>query len=566
MNGRFTKKTCKKAFAAFFFGLWILIASAGDGLAVEEPPAKGPAAAADELAAISKGIQQTFKGLGYSNDTDIDLVQIISSWKYANWKQALNQAGQDYGQKKISAQQAAEEEEKVLKALCNSIKKEFSLAACDSEYYYLPKVVNDKTAQYLGYAQLLYVFGNSIGLTVKVVDVLEPAGGQLPVGEEHAACMIELTGGKTIMADLTQDGISKPFVFRDQYGAAGNYWELKQKDNPLKIPGRIQILDRSGIVAEIYNCLGNSYAKSGKQSEAVSYLSKAIELNPKLAKAYSSRGVEYLSLGQRAKAISDLEKGIQLDPKDAEAYYNQGMLFAGSKQYAKAFSNFAKAIELKPIFPAAYKSRGSAYINAGQNPEALSDFAKAIELNPKDAEACFLLGTAYVHTDKDDKAISCFTKAIELNAKYADAYNTRGIEYAKLHKYTDAISDFIKAAEINPKDADAYYNRAITYAQLDQYDPAVKYFSKAIEINPKYASAYNGRGRTYIQLGKFNEAKTDFNKAIQLQPNFARAYCNRALANVNLKKNEDAKKDLQKAAELDPTLKEEIKKISETLK
>ncbi len=126
MNGRFTKKTCKKAFVAFFFGLWVLITSGGNGLSFEEPPAKGFSSATDELSAISKEIQQTVKGLGYSDDTDIDLVQIISRWEYADWKRTLNQARQDYQQKKISAQQAAQEEEKVLKVLYNSIRKEFS--------------------------------------------------------------------------------------------------------------------------------------------------------------------------------------------------------------------------------------------------------------------------------------------------------------------------------------------------------------------------------------------------------------------------------------------------------
>jgi tetratricopeptide (TPR) repeat protein len=566
MNGKVAKRACKKAFAAFFLGLWILITSGWDGLAFEEPPANGPSSAADDLAVISKEIQQTFKGLSYSGDTDIDLVQIMSRWDYADWKRTLDQAEQDYGQKKISAQQAAQEEETVLKTLCNAIKKEFSLAAGDSEYFYLPKVVNNKTAQYLGYSQLLYVFGNSIGLTVKVVDVLDPAGGPLPVGEEHAVCLVELTGGKTIMADLTQDGISKPFVLRDQYAAAGNYWELKQKENPLKIPRRIQILDRNGIVAEIYNSLGYAYAKSGKESDAVTYLSKAIELNPKLAKAYSSRGVEFLSLGQRAKAVSDMDKAVELDPKSAEAYFNVATLNVASRQDAKALANFSKAIELKPIFPAAYKSRGSAYLKSGRNPEAISDFAKAIELNPKDAEAYFLLGNLYGQSGKSDKAIPYFTKAIALNAKYAEAYNFRGVEYAKLSKYTDAISDFIKSVEIDPKYADAYCNRAITYNQLDQFEPALKYFSKAIELNPKNALAYNGRGTAYLKLGKYNEAKSDFNKVVQYQPNFTRAYLNRAIANVSLKKNEDAKRDLKKAAELDPALKDEIKKISEMIK
>ena len=146
-------------------------------MAAEEPPAKASTPAADELPAISKEIQQLVKGLGYTDNTDIDLVQIISRWDYTGWKQTLGQARQDYEQKKISAEQAAQAEEKVLKALLQSIKKEFSPAPGDSEYFYLSKVVNDKTAQYLGYSQLLYVFGNSLGLAVKVADVIGACRG-----------------------------------------------------------------------------------------------------------------------------------------------------------------------------------------------------------------------------------------------------------------------------------------------------------------------------------------------------------------------------------------------------
>jgi tetratricopeptide (TPR) repeat protein len=566
MNGRVRERTCKKAFVAFFFGLWVVITFGGNGWAFEEPPAKDSSSAADEFAAISKDIQQAVKGLGYSGDVDIDLVQIISGWEYAGWKQTLGQARQDYQRKKTSSEDVSRAEEKALKDLCEAIRKNFPPAAADSEYFYLSKVVKDGMAQCLGYSQLLYVLGNSLGLTVKVVDVLEQAGGPLPAGEEHSACLVELTGGKTIMADLTQDSVSKPFAFRDQYGAVGNYWELKQKDNPLKIQRRIQILDRNGILADIYNSLGNAYAKSGKDTEALSFFNKAIEVYPKLAKAYSSRGVELFNKNQRTKAISDLDKAVELDPKDAEAYYNQGTLYAGSRQEAKAISNFTKAIELKPIFPAVYKSRGSIYLKLGRNSEAISDFAKAIELSPKDAEAYFLLGIIYSQSGKTDKAVSYFTKALEFNPKYAQAYNMRGVVYGMLGKYTDAISDFIKAVDIDPKYAEAYLNRGIAYLQLEQYDMAVKYFSRALEINPKFVEAYNGRGAAYGKLGKFNEARSDFSKVIQYQPKNARAYFNKAVANANLNKNEEAKRDLKKAAELDPSLKEEIKKISDKLK
>jgi hypothetical protein len=134
MKGRFTERACKKAIVAFFAALCILPLSGGNGLAAEEPPAKAPLSSADELTAISKEIQQLVKGIGYTDDTDIDLLQILSRWDYTGWKQMLSQVKQDYQQKKISAEQAAQEEEKVLNALCITIKKEFSPAAGDSEY------------------------------------------------------------------------------------------------------------------------------------------------------------------------------------------------------------------------------------------------------------------------------------------------------------------------------------------------------------------------------------------------------------------------------------------------
>lgn len=566
MNAKAKARTYKKAFVVFLFVLSVLTASGRNGLPFEEPPAKDSTSATDDVSAVSKDIQQTIKGLEYSDDIDTDLVQIVSLWRYMDWRQTLSRARQDYQQKKTSAQQLAQVEEEVLKELCQAIRKEFSIAPSDSEYFYLSKVVKDRTAQCLGYSQLLYVLGNSLGLTIKVVDVLESAAGPLPAGEEHAACLVELTGGKVMMVDLTQDTVGKAFIFRKQYTAIGNYWELTQKDNPLKIPRRIQIMDRKGLVADIYNNQGNAYAKSEKDSDAISFLTKAIELNPKLAKAYGSRGVVLFKKGQRTKAISDLDKATELDPKNAEAYYSLGCIYSGSGQDAKVISNFTKAIELKPMFAAAYKKRGVEYSKLGQNTEAISDFSKSIELDPKDAEPYFLRGLIYNQSAQYAKAIAEFTKAIEIDPKLSDAYNDRGVSYSRLGKYTDAISDFIKATELNPKYANAYYNRGIVYGELEQNDQAVSYYTKAIEINPKYIGAYINRGTIYFKLGQYANALADFNKAIRLNPKNAETYYNRGLANLGLKKNEEAKRDLLKAAELNPAMKEKVKKILDKLK
>jgi tetratricopeptide (TPR) repeat protein len=566
MTGRAKTRTCKQAFSAFLIALPLLVGSERNVIAFEEPPGKDAPSAADEFNSVSKEIHQSIKGLGYSGNVDIDLVQILSSWKYMDWKQTLGQARRDYQQKKTSAEQLAQVEEETLHALSEAIRKDFNPAESDSDYFYLTKVVNDRKAQYLGYCQLLYVLGNTLGMTVKVVDVLESAAGQLPAGKEHAACQIDLSDGKAMMVDLTQPSAGKSFVFREQYNAIGNFWELKQKGNPFNIPRRIQILDKNGLIAEVYNSMGNTYAEARKDAEAISFFSKAIELNPKLAKAYSSRGVEFFSKGQSAKSKSDLDKAIELDPKDAEAYNNLGTIYLATGQDAKALASFTKALDLKPIFPGALKNRGSTYVKLDKNTEALADLTKALELSPKDAEIYCRLGTIYAQSGKDDKAVSYFTKAIEIKPKYAEAYNMRGTMYGKLGKYTDAISDFIKAVDINPKYAEAYFNRGIVYSELEQNDRAITYFTKAIELNSKFAEAYNIRGDAYNKLGKYTEARSDYTKVIQLQPKFARAYLNRGIANASLKKTEEAKKDLQRAVDLDPALKDNVKKITDKLK
>jgi tetratricopeptide (TPR) repeat protein len=561
------KKSCRgKAFRLFLIALAIWPVSIRSEHAFGQSPDNKDAAPADDINVVAKEIQQTYKSLGYADDADVDLVQIVSGWKYLQWRQKLVNAKHDYQPKKLLPKLVAKAEEEVINELVKAIQKNFTSAPADSEYFYLSKVIKDKTAQSLGYCQLIYVLGGPLGLTIRIADVLEPAVGYLPETEEYAACFVTLTDGKTLVVDLTQSAISKPFVFTDQYAAAGNYWDLKSKDNPLKIPRRIQILDRNATLAQIYNNLAYAYAKSGKDDQAISFFSKSAELAPKLAKAFNSRGALYFKKGQFQKAVADLNKAIQLDPKSPEAYFNLGTVYMQSGHIDKALSAFSKSIELKPTFASAYKSRGIIFLNKGKTEAATSDFDKAVELDPKLAAAYVLQGIIYGNAGKNAEAVSKFTKAVELDPNNAEAYNYRGVAYTRLEKYTDAISDFIKAAELNPKQADIYFNRAVVYEALGQNENAISYFTKAMELDPKNVQAYNGRGGVYLNTGQYPQAVSDFTKAIQRNPRNANAFFNRGLANMALKKNELAKSDLLKAMELNPEFKPQVHKALDELR
>ena len=123
MHEEAKERTCRKSLVVFLFTLSVLTASARNGLTFAQPPDNNSPSAADEFNALSKDIQQSVKSLGYTDDVDIDLVQMIGNWKYMDWMHTLGQARQDFQQKKISAEQLLQVEEETLKELCQKITK-----------------------------------------------------------------------------------------------------------------------------------------------------------------------------------------------------------------------------------------------------------------------------------------------------------------------------------------------------------------------------------------------------------------------------------------------------------
>jgi len=426
--------------------------------AIPNEPAKISASASTETQELSQRIKQLVKELEYSDKVAEDFVEMVMGWKdpqgepvLVAWKQKLNEARQDYKQGKSSKDQLAKVEEIIARELSQKIRKEVRLDFSE-KFFDLADVIKNKQAQCLSYSQLVYILGNFIGLSVKAINVVELMTGKLSI-MSHVACIVGLTDNKLTMVDLAelkQAMISKPFELEREFKKIGDYWELKDRDNPLGVHRRIQILDTNGVIANVCNNRGFAYTNLGQFNQAISEYNKAIELNPKLAEAYNNRGIAYDKLGQHTRAMSDYNKAIELNPKDAMAYNNRGTAYTQLGEYTKALSDFTKAIEFNPKLAEAYNNRGFAYTNLGQFNQAISDYNKAIELNPKLAEAYNNRGGAYINLGQFNQAISDSNKAIELNPKDAMAYYIRGLAYCGLGKSEEAKKNLLKAVELNP--------------------------------------------------------------------------------------------------------------------
>jgi tetratricopeptide (TPR) repeat protein len=397
----------------------ILIAAVLPGLSAGSghpaTPAKTSSAQEQGFSAIATDIENAVTRLGYGKSTADDLVRLVRGWKLGTWREKLAHARSASSVGKVAEIVAAEED--AAKWLYAKIRAEITPCGEDEQqrYFYLSAVVKDKKAQCLGYSQVFYILGNSIGLRVTVKNVLEMAYGSLLPGNSHVACLIALSDSHHILVDVSLRLVSKPFVFQDAYLAAGRCWELKLKDNSLGIHRRIQLLNESGVVSLLYNNLGLNYDVAGQRDRSILFLTRAIELNPEHAEAFNNRGTVYGMLGQHAQALSDFTKAIELNPRNARAFYNRGIEYKSLRQYQQAISDYTKAIELNPRYAEAFCNRGNAYVSLGRHQQALADYTKSIELNPKNANAYGARGAAYAAHGMKDEARADLRKARELN-------------------------------------------------------------------------------------------------------------------------------------------------------
>jgi tetratricopeptide (TPR) repeat protein len=135
-------------------------------------------------------------------------------------------------------------------------------------------------------------------------------------------------------------------------------------------------LSTSSVYAETageYLQNGNDSLNEGDFDQAIFDYTKALDINPNIAKAYDNRGVAYALRGYPAPAIADFTMAIANDPKDAEAYNNRGHAYAQKDNLTQAIADYTKAIDINTFYVKAYNNRELAFYMMKEYDKAWSD-------------------------------------------------------------------------------------------------------------------------------------------------------------------------------------------------
>ena len=97
---------------------------------------------------------------------------------------------------------------------------------------------------------------------------------------------------------------------------------------------------------------------------------------------YNNLGVAFYEIGKRSEALDYLSHAIQLDHTNEIAYFNRGELHQKLKHTKEALHDFGKAIELNPHKVTYHRARAYFYKETGEYALALQDFIIALGFEP----------------------------------------------------------------------------------------------------------------------------------------------------------------------------------------
>lgn len=151
----------------------------------------------------------------------------------------------------------------------------------------------------------------------------------------------------------------------------------------LKMP-KLEDYSSSAYDAVIYNNLGVAYSLLNKQELAIGVYNIALQESQKLvAQAYYGLAISNHDIGQLEQALVFLDKAIQSNPKFVLAYQEKASILRQLGRFGDSVVTCKETIKLFPTFAQIRSTLGLAYERLDRYEDAVRSHIEAIRLNPR---------------------------------------------------------------------------------------------------------------------------------------------------------------------------------------
>lgn len=223
------------------------------------------------------------------------------------------------------------------------------------------------------------------------------------------------------------------FKMKDYEGAIALINEIIKGDNKYNYLNRL---------------IGYSYYETQKPQEAISFLEKFLEAQPKeriIASDYEYLGKAYMEAGEVDKGVATIKKSLELNPNDKETILSIAGTFKAQKRYAEAIEMYKKAIEITdpPATAEDYFQLAQLYYGNKDYANAEVYYTKVLELKPDNAGVYYQRASVKLYADPEQSTASAkpdYAKFLELSVGQEEKLKKQ-IVRACIYMAKDAIKN-----------------------------------------------------------------------------------------------------------------------------
>jgi eukaryotic-like serine/threonine-protein kinase len=298
--------------------------------------------------------------------------------------------------------------------------------------------------------------------------------------------------------------------------ALGNVYRVTGKTTEaiVELKRALQLAPNSD---EGYRRLANAYMAAGQKDDALRAYQQAIDVNPYYGLNYTRLGIAYNELGDYQKALGALNRAVELMPDSAAAYGNIGVIYFQMGKWNDAITAYGKALKIEPSEDL-YTSLGTAYFYLGHRTDAVTMFQKAVALNPNNHEYAGNLADGYRWSGEKDKAKATYQQAIQLALKAlqvkpgdAATLGYLGLYYAKNGDAKRGLDFIQRARAIDQIGNDLLYQQAVVDTIAGQQDDALESLKQAFQKGYSAVLVKNDPEFQPLQMNPgFNKLLTQF--------------------------------------------------------
>lgn len=289
--------------------------------------------------------------------------------------------------------------------------------------------------------------------------------------------------------------------------------------------------------------------------KAVAAGEQARRLNDQLPEVNLSLGSIYAATGKPSEAIAVLSRALALAPNSDEAYRRLGAAYETAGQNNEAIAAYEKAIEINPYYWLNFSVLGGAYFKMGKLEEALAPYRKMTELEPKNVWGFLNVGAVLFSQGKYEECIPAFRQALDIQPSWSTLSNL-GTAYFYLKRYAESVETLEKAVAMNPNQEIVVGNLADAYRWSKLPEKATATYAKAIalaydelEVNPRDAAVMANLALYYAKTGNAIRAQDFVRRARSIDATSVEYMYTEAIVLTLSGRNQEAVKSLRLALE-----------------